>query len=93
MNEKLKNFGWTGWAVVGLIVILVVGGIIAANSVNQGLGGEIGSGEGDELLDASDDEVYNVSVNDGMVSDEEDDGSMTEELPQSGAVGQREFEY
>ncbi len=85
MKAKLKNFGWTGWAMVGLGVLLIVGAAIAANISWSGADEE----KTDEAtaVDGSGHDVIDVSVTPPAEED------APESLPQSGAVGQVEFVY
>ena len=96
MKEKIAKLGWTGWAVVGLVVVLIVGAIVAANTQTPvAEGGD----EPDEVaIDASNDEVVNVaeeSVEEAPVvaGDNVVVIGEAESLPQSGAIGQNEFVY
>ena len=106
MKEKLAKLGWTGWAIVGLVVVLAVGAMVAANTRGPALedNREDSSLSG---IDASYDDVNDVSsgTNDDHTEEGTDDApvvsdsamtgetSEVESLPQTGVVGEEEFEY
>jgi len=90
MKEQPTKFGWTGWAVVGLVAVLVVGAIVAANT--QAPASEEEDAGQEAPLDASGDDVLEI----GGDSDPGAVGNTTtpaDSMPQSGAVGQEEFIY
>ena len=100
MKNFFKQIGWAGWVVIGLVVVLVIGAIIAANTRGPEPSKDT---ETEVAVDASDSEVGRVDLPGEDTGESEpavveepivvEETPETETLPQTGAVGQEEFEY
>ena len=91
MNKK--SFGWTGYVIVGLSVILIVGAIIAANTH-----GPVEEKEEDDfgMIDSDDEEADAGEENEATDDEDrevEEEEIGADELPKTGVEGAEEFVY
>lgn len=102
IKEIAKQIGWAGWVVVGLIVVLAVGAIVAANTTRTT--SEVADSGEETTIDASDREVGRVDLpSEENLEDEEpereeepivEEVAPVETMPQTGGGDNgEEFEY
>lgn len=103
IKEIARQVGWAGWVVVGLIILLIVGAIVAANTTGPVT--EVSTSD-DKVIDASNDVIGDTSLPGGEIEDEpervedpivvedEPETDVPEAMPQTGGGDNgEEFEY
>ena len=104
MKERFREIGWMGWTALALSLVLFVGAIVAINTTTPEVEEE--RREGETAIDASENEVANLSgdenreipepvIEDTVVGGDAsgENAEVTGELPATGAMGEVEFEY